>query len=158
MARIHPPGVALLSIVDTIANLAAPTPAELNAGDDLTEFARGMPNIPETGNTADISNLSSKFNARQGASYGGDTATAEFYRDDATDTAYTTMTRGKQTHLVLARDGVATPGTFAIGDKVWVYPITIISRAAGVPGRDEVEFFVSSMAITADATEGYTLA
>lgn len=158
MARIHSPGVVEVWLVDTITDTTNPSAAELDAGTDLTSFCRGVPTIPETGNTADISNLSSKFNARQGASYGGDTLALECYRDDTTDTAYTTLTRAKQSHLVVAWDGLATSGDWAAADVAWIYPVTIISRGQGTPGRDEVQFFVSQMAITADPDEGVTCA
>lgn len=157
MARIHSPGVVEVTWATSVT-LAAPTAAELNGGTDITEFCRGVPTVPETGNTADISNLSSKFNARQGASYGGDTLTLEAYRDDTTDTAYTTLTRALAGYLCVAWDGLATPGTWAIGDEVWVYPVTIISRGQGTPGRDEVQFFVSQMAITDDPNEKFSIA
>ena len=161
MARINPPGTTEVywSPTGTIADYTAPTASELNdaAVVDLTEFCRGVPNIPETGNTADISNLSSGFNARQAASYGGDNLTLECYRDDVTDTAYETLLRTAQGHLVVAWDGLATAGTFAVSDDVWVYPVTIISRGHGTPGRDEALWFVSEMAITSDPAEKFTV-
>lgn len=158
MARINPPEVVEVAWVTTMADYDAPTAAECNAGVDLTEFCRGVPAIPETGNTADTSDLSSRFNKRQVASYGGDNLTLECYRDDATDTAYTTLVRGTAGFLVVAWDGLATTGTFATGDAVWVYPSTIISRGMATPGRDEVEWFTSEQAITDVPNEAHAIA
>ena len=157
MARVSPPGNTEVYWVVTITDYTAPTSTLLNTNVDLTSFCRGVPSIPETGNTADTSNLSSGFNSRQAASYGGDNITLEMYRDNLTDTAFDTLTRGLQGHLVVAWDGLATAGTFAIGDDVWVYECTVISRGAGVAGRDEVNFFVSEMAITNPPAEKFTL-
>lgn len=157
-ARIVPPEVVEVVWVTTIALPAAPTAAELNAGVDITGFLRGVPSIPETGNTADISDLSSKFNKRQAATHGGDVLTLEAYRDDTADTAYTTLLRTTQGFLVVAWDGLAAAGTFAVADLVWIYPSTIISRGLGTPGRDEAEFFISEQAITDDPTEAFPIA
>lgn len=156
MARVNPPGtVEVWWEPGPISNTAAPSLAgELGSAVDLTSFARNVPSIPETGNTADISDLSSGFNKRQAASYGGDNLTAEFYMDDgASDTAYTTLTRGTSGFLLVAWYGLATAGTLAAADELWVYPVTIISRGVGTPGRDEAAFFVSEMAITDDPAE-----
>lgn len=158
MARVNPPGTVEVAWMTTVSDYTAPTAAELNAATDLTGFCRGVPSIPETGNTADISDLSSGFNKRQAASYGGDNLTLECYMDDTTDTAYTTLTRGTSGYLVVAWYGLATAGSFAISDEVWVYPTTVISRGVGTPGRDEAEWFVSEQAITDDPAEKYTVA
>ena len=158
MARINPPGVVEAHWVPTISVAGAPTAAELNAGADLTSFVRGVPSVPETGNMADTADLSSKFNKRIPASWGGDTLTIELYRDDATDTAYTTLVRGSAAYWVVAWDGLATAGTFATSDEVWIYPCTITTRGMGTPGRDEALWFVSEAAITTAATENYTVA
>lgn len=157
MARINPPEVVEVHWVATISSTAAPTIAECNAGVDVTEFCRGVPTFAETGNTADISNLSSRFNARQVASYGGDNFTLELYRDDASDTAYETLIRGTAGNFVVAWDGLATTGTFATSDDVWVYPGTIITRGIGAAGRDEVEWFTCEFAVTESPNEKYAL-
>jgi hypothetical protein len=157
MARVNPPGVTEVAWATTLT-IAAPTAAQCEAAVDLTSFVRGIPSIPETGNTADTADLSSKFNKRIPASYGGDNLTIEFYRDDATDTAYTTAVRGTAGFWIIAWDGLASAGTWAIGDDVWAYPATIISRGMGTPGRDEALWFVSESAITSVATEKFSIA
>jgi hypothetical protein len=157
MARVNPPGVTEAVWVPTIAVAGAPTSAECNGGTDLTSYVRGIPSIPETGNTADTANLSSKFNSRIPASYGGDNITVELWRDDTTDVAYTTLTRGSVGNWVIPWDGLATAGLFIATSVVWVYPCTIISRGMGTPGRDEAMWFISEGALTAAPTEKYTL-
>jgi hypothetical protein len=159
MARVNPPGVTEVwwAASGEIANYLAPTSTELDGTTDLTSFVRGVPSIPETGNTADTADLSSKFNKRIPASYGGDNLTIEFWRDDATDTAYTTLTRSTVGFWVVAWDGLATAGNFAASDLVWVYPATLISRGMGSPGRDEGLWFISEAAITNVANERYSL-
>ena len=158
MSRVNPPGVQEVHWVVTIATLTAPTSTELNAGTDLTAFARTVPTIPETGNTADTASLADKFNTRIAASRGGDNFSCEFYMDDATDTAYDTLVPETQGHFAVGRYGLATPGTWAIGDEVWVYQVEILSRVLGVPGRDEADFFTCEAAIQAVPTDKFTLA
>lgn len=158
MPRINPPGTMEVYSVVTLTDYTAPTTAQLNTNVDLTSFCRGVPSIPETGNTADTSNLSSTFNSRIAASRGGDNLTIELYLDDTTDTAYDTLVLGFDTHIVVARYGLATPGTFAIGDEVWVYPVEVIARPLGTPGRDEPDFFTAEMAITNPPADKFSIA
>jgi hypothetical protein len=154
---VNPPGVTEVAWA-TVLTIAAPTAAQCDAGVDMTSYVRGIPAVPETGNTADTADLSSKFNKRIPASYGGDNLTIEFYQDDTTDVAYDTLLRGTVGYWLVAWDGLATPGTWAVGDDVWAYPVTLISRGMGTPGRDEALWFVSEAAITAVATEKFNIA
>jgi len=156
MARLNPPGVTEVVWATTLT-LAAPTATQCNAAVDFTSWVRGIPSIPETGNMADTSDLSSKFNKRIPASYGGDNLTIEFWRDDTADTAYTTLLRSTVGYWVIAWDGLATPGTFAINDEVWAYSCTLTTRGMGTPGRDEALWFVSEAAITEVPTERFTI-
>ena len=157
MPRVNPPEVTEAVWVTTIAVAGAPTSTEVNNGQDLTSFIRGIPSVPETGNTADTADLSSKFNKRIPASYGGDNITVECWRDDTTDTAYDTLARGTVGYWVIPWDGLATAGTYIATSVVWIYPCTIISRGMGTPGRDEALWFVSEAAMTDVPTEKYTL-
>ena len=156
MARINLPGVAEVWWATTLT-LAAPTATQCNNATDFTSWVRGIPSIPETGNMADTSDLSSKFNKRIPASYGGDTLTIEFWSDDLTDTAYTTLARGSVGYWIVAFQGLATASTFAINDEVWAYSCTLITRGMGTPGRDEALWFTSEAAITEVPTERFTI-
>ena len=158
-ARLVAAGTAESHWVTTISDVLLPTAAELNAGVDLTGFARNIPSLPETGNTADTADLSSLFNKRIAADHGGDNAGIDFYMDDdGTDLAYTTLPRATAGFLVIPFYGLATKGTFAVADLVWVYPAEVITRAIGQPGRSEAEFFTSEMARTSDPTERFAIA
>ena len=160
MARINPPGVTEVVWVTTITVPGAPTAANINAGVDLTGSVRGIPSVPETGNMADTADLSSKFNKRIPASYGGDNITLEFYSDDdGTDLAYVTVPRSTAGYWCIGWQGIASStGVWATSDLVWVYPCTITTRGMGSPGRDEALWFVSEGAITTTPTERYSIA
>ena len=157
MARVNPPGVTEVWW-GTTATLAAPTTAELNAFTDITGFVSGVPSVPESFNTADTSNLSSKRNSNIPASYGGDTGTITVYLDDTTDTAYETLTVGTSGYLAIPWLGLATAGTFAVSDDVWLYPVKIGTRPIDVVGRDDVIVSSIEFTITDDPTEKYSLA
>ncbi len=155
--RINPPEIVEVYFGTTVAIPAAPTASDLNAFTDITGDSRGVPNIPDTGNTAPTDDLSSKFNKRQAASHGGDNFTLEAYRDTGTDAAYDLLVALTAGFFAVAWDGLAAAGTWAIADNVWLYEGTIISRGMGQPGRDEVEFFTCEFAITEPPLEKFAL-
>ncbi len=155
--RVNPPEIVEVWFGITVALLAAPTSTELNAFTDVTGDSRGIPDTPGTGNAADAADLSSKFNKRQAASFGGDNLTAEYYQDTGADVAHDLLVRGTAGFFAIARYGLVAAGTWAIGDEVWLYEGTILSRALGQPGRDELEFFICEFAITEPPTEKFAL-
>jgi hypothetical protein len=141
-----------------MSSYLAPTATELNAGTDLTSFVRSMPNLPRGLNLVDVATLDSKYEKRQVGTRGGDQLDVEFLRDDGTDTAYTTLTEDTAGFLVVARKALATPGTFAIGDEIDVYPGTIGSVEDGTPGRNDPDFATAHIVATADPNRGFTIA
>ena len=158
MAKYATPGKSEVWWVTTIANKDTPTSTELNAGTDLTSFIRAMPNLPRGLNLVDVATLDSKYEKRQVGTRGGDELTVEFLRDDAADTAYTTLTEDTAGFLVVARKGLATTGTFAVSDEVDVYPSTVGSVEDGTPGRNDPDFSVARLVATDDPNRGYSLA
>jgi hypothetical protein len=157
MAKYAPPGISEVHWVTTIADYTAPTATELNAGTDLTAFVRSMPNLPRGLNLVDVATLDSKYEKRQVGTRGGDELTVEFLRDDATDTASTTLVEDTAGFLTIARKALATAGTFAIGDEVDVYPATIGSVEDGTPGRNDPDFAVARLVATDDPNRGFAL-
>jgi hypothetical protein len=157
MAKYAPPGVSEVHWVTTMSDYNAPTVSELNGGTDLTAFVRSMPDLPRNLNLVDVATLDSKYEKRQVGTRGGDQLTVEFLRDDATDTAATTLTEDTAGFLVIARKALATAGTFAIGDEVDVYPATIGSVADGTPGRNDPDFSIASLVATDDPNRGFAI-
>ena len=156
MAKYAPPAKTEVFWVITVSDYSAITSTEINAGTDLSTFVRNMPDLPRTANLVDVSTIDSKFEKRQVGTRGGDVASLEILRDDATDTAYTTLTEDTAGYLVLGRKGWTTAGTCTTGDEVDVFPVTIASVADGTPGRNEPDFAVVEMAVTDDPNRGYT--
>ncbi len=160
MAEYAPPEVSEVHWVTTIAAIATPTSTELNAGQDLTAFVRNMPDLPRTLNLVDVANLSSKYEARQVGTRGGELLSLEILRHKAPadDTAYTTLAEDTVGFLVVARGGLATAGTFAIGDRVDVYPATVGSLVDGTPGRNDPDTATAQLVATAAPNRAYALA
>ena len=156
MSAYITPGRSKVYWVVTVSDPTDPTPSEINAGTDLTNKLRGIPAVPRTGNLADISNLSSTFEARQRGTVGGDVATFELLRDTLTETAYDIMDEGDEGYLIILRKGIA--GTqVAVGDKCDVFPATVNAVSDGSPGRNDPDFAVFEIAITANPSRDISI-
>jgi hypothetical protein len=157
MGKYAPPGKSEVAWTETVSDYTSITAAEINAGTNLTEFVRTLPDIPRTGNTVDVATLDSKFEKRQVGTRGGDSISTEILRDDTTDTAYTTLVEDAAGYLVVARKGLATAGTFATSDVVDVFPCTVLSVADGSPGRNDPDFAVVQLVVTSDPDRNQTI-
>lgn len=158
MARYATPGKSEAWWVPTIADPTAPTTAELNAGTDLTGDTRVLPSVPRGLNTVDVADLSSKYEKRQVGTRGGDILEWEVFRDDATETGYDTLQEDTAGFMVLARQGLASPGTFGVGDVVDVYPATIGAAEDASPGRNDPDMTTVRLVATDDPNRKYALA
>lgn len=153
MARITPDGYAKVHVVDTIADISAPTLIEINAGTEVTAFlAPAGLDTPEEGTDADSSSLASPRDFSVPATIGGDIE-GEFYRDDvpANDEAWTAMPRLLETHLVVARfGGSGTDNAIAATDVVEVYPVRVSQRSPLRMTRGETQRFSARFALSTD--------
>ena len=136
--------------VTTVADYTAPTAAELNAGVDLTGFLpdNGI-STPSEGSIVDAGDMSSKYNKTGSGTFGGQPVTADFYRDSvkANDTAYATLPRGTVGYFAIAPRGLATKGTWAIGDAVDMWPVEVVTRNDGARTRNEMIRFSVTCAV-----------
>jgi len=124
MADIVGDGFIRVYAVPTIASLAAPTVAELNAGIKLQSLitADGLIGFrPETADV-DTSALDAVFNtALPGrASFSG--MMLRLKKQDGTDTVYNTLVKGYRFFTVIRRS-VAEGTAWTIGDKAQVHPV-----------------------------------
>lgn len=158
MARQTPDGLLKVHWVPTIANTAAPTVAELAAGTDLTPFLTpaGI-NLPDEGTEADSSDLSSERDKSVPSTIGGNPE-AEFWRDDTTDTAWTTLARGTSGYLLVAIfGGTGTDAALIATDTCDVWTVRVSSRNRVRPARGETQRFQSVFANAADPAEDSTV-
>ncbi len=158
MTRVIGAGVLEIFHVLTIAIITAPTVAELNAGTDLTGFLTdGGLATPLDGSIVDGSDMGSKYNKTAAGTFGGQPVTAEFFRDDAADTAWITLPRATAGHFAISRFGLAAPGTWAAGDVVDVWQIEVITRNPVDVARNEMQRFGVECAVPTVPTEDFTL-
>jgi hypothetical protein len=117
-------GRTRLSYVPTIANIGAPTTAELNAGTALEALTTAdgvsgfQPDTADVDNSALNSTFSTVIAGR--ASYSG--TMLRLKKQSGTDTTYNLLTYGTAGYIVIRRD--VTAGTaWAASQAVEVYPI-----------------------------------
>lgn len=110
--------------VPSIANIAAPTVAELNAGVDLSGLMTpdGLVGFePDTGDV-DNSKINSTFNTTSAGRVSFSGTMIRMIKQTGTDTVYNTLVYGFATNIVVRRD-VTSSTAWATSDKVEVYPV-----------------------------------
>lgn len=151
MSDLISDGNTKVAWVTSIANIQAPTAAELNAGNDWT--LRLTPDGLKTDpTTADVvtSSLGSTFdtNVPGRRSYVCEIT----YKRGSTpteDQPYTTLTYGTTGNLVVRR-GTPFATAFATADKVEVYPVAAGEPQNIAPAANEILKVMSSLKVTSD--------
>lgn len=153
MAEQVASGVLRAWWVASIANIAAPTAAEITAGVDLTpKLRRDGLATPLDGKTADASDISSQYDKTVPSTYGGSPLTLKFKRDPSADTIWTTLTpptpsaAGALGNLVVRRFGGSSVAA-ATSQKVEVYPAQVVSRTMDNTTADGVQMFTVVLAV-----------
>lgn len=145
MARLIPNENTQVHFVVTIADAALnPSVTEVTGGVDLTDEIVTM-DASTSGNTVPTPTFASLFETSISGTVTA-TLTAEFYRDDTTDTAWDALPRGTNGYLVVSRFGY-TGGTPTSGDAVEVWPVRITSRSNMALTNNEVMRFGIEAAI-----------
>lgn len=124
MADIVADGRTRVAWVPTIANIAAPTTAELDAGMLLQSLltADGLAGFqPETAKV-DTSSLASTFNTARNGRTSFDSPMLTLKKQDSSDTAYTTLIRDATGYIVI-RTSVTEGTAWTAGQDVRVYPV-----------------------------------
>ncbi len=124
MADIVADGRTRVSWVPTIANIAAPTTTELNAGLLLQSLltADGLAGFqPETAKV-DTSSLASTFNTARNGRTSFDSPMLTLKKQDTGDTAYTTLIRDAVGYIVV-RTSLTESTAYASTQAVRVYPV-----------------------------------
>ncbi|WP_020141132.1 hypothetical protein [Streptomyces sp. 351MFTsu5.1] len=149
MSDLISDGKTRVAWLSTVANINAPTVAELTAGADYTKRITpdGLKVDPSTADV-DTSSLASTFDTKTAGRVGFDTELT-FKRGDTVgdDAPYTTLKYGVSGFLVIRR-GVAYSTAWTVGQKVEVYPITCGEPQNSSPAANEVMKFVSPMKVT----------
>lgn len=126
----------------SIADLDAPTAAEVNAATRITQFLQDGPPAPAGSNFVNSGTLDSGFEEQVASTYGGGSGTMttvakrdDTTTDDSADTLIGLLPRGTVGYLVEAPYGVGgSNNDFAAGDVVTIKPIEV----ANDPGAARV--------------------
>lgn len=150
MGRVIPNEQTYVCFIDDSPGIAsgtlAPTAAEVAGGVDLTPFLMSL-NASSQGNQVPTPSFDSLFETSiLGTSQA--TFTADFYRDDTADTAWTTFPRGVKGFVVISRFGGSGTDQLPIAaDVVEVWPIEVTSRVAANMQNNAVQTFSITCAV-----------
>lgn len=157
MARLIPNETTKVHFVGTIADITAPTVAEIDGGTDLTSFLVTLESST-SGQTVPTPSFDSLFETNIPGTASA-TFTAEFYRDDETDTAWTTLPRQTEGNIVIARFGWSSGSDSpSAGDDCEVWPVRVITRSALALTNNEVQRFNLECAVPTEPAEDATVA
>ena len=128
--------------VPTIANIAAPTVAEINAGTNLTDLITPDGLIGFQPETADVDNtsLGSTYNTTLPGRISISGMALRFKWQTGTDTVFNTMVYNYATNIVVRRR-VAKATAATAAQLVQVYPVTCGETAPGDPAANELDKF-----------------
>lgn len=137
MADIIVDGMTRVAFVPTIANIAAPTVAELNAGTLLTStlIPAGLEGFENSTAEVDNTSLASTFDTKLPGRQSLSGTALVLKKQDGTDTVFNLMTVPGTNGFIVIRDAVLQGTAWATGDKLEVYPIRTATH--NMVGRGE---------------------
>lgn len=162
MPRRQFTGLGDIRFATTVANIAAPTVAEISAAVRLTPYMlRDGLTRPQAGNTVDVADAESRFNKTEPGTYGGDAMELKLHRDSkgSDDDAWTTLVRDAIGYVIITDWGWAqnagtglgtTTGTPTIADRCEVWPVTVISREPMQTGDNVNNRFTARLSVRAE--------
>lgn len=153
MADIVVDGTVRVAYVPAIANQAAPTTSELNAGTLLQSVMTpdGLQNWQPTTAAVDNSALDSTFTTSTIGRDSFSNPILQFKKQASGDTVYNLLTRGT-TGFIVIRRYIASGTAWASTQPVEVYPV-IFGQTIGVdPAANEVAKYQIPAMVTASAT------
>lgn len=141
-ARYIPPGTTQYYWVTSIANKAAPTRPELDAGTDLSGEISAVAGFATTSNQVDTPDLKSRFTSKiPGLIDAGDSSITMYASSDSTD-ARQLMQRDDTGFIVIFGEGDVA------GNLMDVYPVKVSSQAkqrgAADPSTIQFQFTITS--------------
>ena len=136
--------------------VASPKVADITGATDLTPFLMSL-NASSQGNVVPTPSFDSLFETSIiGTSQA--TFTADFYRDDATDTAWTALPRGTTGFFFVSRfGGSGTDQIPEVGDVIEVWPVEVVSRTAANMANNTVMSFTVNCAVNVEPGEASTV-
>lgn len=113
-----------MSYVPTIANIAAPTTAELNAGTILTAqlIPTGLEGFEPSQAEVDNTSMASTYDSRLPGRLSASGTRLIFKKQDGTDTIFNLLVADTNGFVVIRANGVLTSAAWAASQLVRVYP------------------------------------
>lgn len=154
MSRTQFTGAGRLFKVTSIANMKAPTVAEIGAGIDLTGWLRqdGL-NRSQEAATVDTATALDLFDTTDIGTRSG-TFELTLYRDDTDDDAWEELAIGTRCYMVVFMNkpkGAVDPTTGLpdpmAGDKCEVWKIAVSARSNAAIGKDTAQTFTATCAV-----------
>lgn len=149
MARIIPNEQSYLGFAPAVANIAAPTTAELTAGKNLTSYLISL-NASTQGNTVPTPDLSTLFETSIPGTVQA-SLTADFYRDDTAgvsgDLAWKTLPRKTSGYFIVQRFGATPNTTPASSAVVEVWPVMVVSRTMSNMANNTAQTFTVTCSV-----------
>jgi hypothetical protein len=149
MGKLVHDGNTKVHFLPSVANVAAPTAAEITAGDDITgAIPSDGVNVTNTRNNASVSMLDSAFTPEQVGTWGAG-ITLKFTRDPdgasdpAGDVAFALFAERGPGFLVISRFGDPVAGSI-----VEVYPVENHKPSPLATAENEYQMFEVQLAVT----------
>ena len=159
MARIIPNENTWIafSATDPADDTAPSSATDISAATVLTGYVISI-NASSQGNTVPTPALDTKYETSTSGTVQA-SFQADFYRDDNTDLAWTTLDRGVTGVIYIARfGGTGTGGEPQSGEDVEVWPVEITSRTSGAMSSNTVQTFTVTAAVPREPQESATVA
>jgi hypothetical protein len=157
MSRMIPNENSFFGFATAVVDIAAPTALEVTGSVDLTDFIVTL-TASATGNVVPTPSLRSLFET---SVEGTSTAsfTADMYRDDEVDTAWTTLPRRTKGFMIISRfGGTGTNNQPTTGDDCEVWPIHVSSRSMSAMTSNTVETFTLTCSVPKEPSEDSVVA
>lgn len=152
MSRIIPNENSFIAFATAVADIHAPTVAEIGAALDLTDFIVTI-NASTTGNTVPTPSLKSLFET----SVPGTAAaqfTSDMYRDDEDDAAWDALPRNTKGFFLISRfGGTGTDNAPVATQSCEVWPVHVSSRAGGAMTSNTAQTFTVTCSVPAEPDE-----
>lgn len=152
MARLIPNERTWIGFATAVANIAAPTAAEITAATNLTGFCVSL-NAASQGNTVPTPSFDTLFETSVPGTVQAQFQ-ADFYRDDENDDAWETLPRGTDGFFIIARFGGTGANNKPIAtDHVEVWPVKVTSRTMQNLASNQVQMFSVQCSVPVEPDE-----
>ncbi len=158
MARLIPNESTWVGWVDTITDTTGltVTDAEVSGATVLTPWLISL-NASSQGNTVPTPSFDTLFETTIPGTVSAQ-FTADFYRDDADDTAWTTLPRGTDGYFIVSRFGGSGTDNLPIAaDEVEVWPVSVTSRTMQNMASNQVLMFSLTCSVPMQPNESATI-